>query len=76
MQIFKRMLPHKSTRTTPTELQGIRNGLDAEMQGLSQDWALENFGVERLLSLLDLAENEKLGITKAILYAYRFGYLA
>ncbi len=29
-----------------------------------------------MLPLLNLAENEKLGITTAILYAYRFGYLA
>ena len=46
------------------------------MCGLTQEWALDSLGVDRLLPLINIADNEKLGATKAILYAYRFGYLA
>lgn len=67
----------KLTRmATPAELSEIHEKFDDEMQGLTQEWALESLGVERLLPLLNLADNEELGKTKAILYAYRFGYLA
>lgn len=72
MGFFKK-LPHKAT---PAELQEIHARLDAEMRGFTQKWALDSLGVERLLPLINIAENEKLGVTKAILYAYRFGYLA
>lgn len=54
----------------------IHARLDAEMQGLTQEWALKSLGAERLLPLINIADNEKLGATKAVLYAYRFGYLA
>ena len=72
MGFFKK-LPHKAT---PTELEEINVKLTGEMQGLTQEWALDSLGVERLLPLINIADNEKLGTTKAILYAYRFGYLA
>lgn len=72
MRFFKK-LPHKAT---PTELKEINMKLSGEMQGLTQEWALESLGAERLLPLINIADNEKLGVTKAILYAYRFGYLA
>lgn len=71
MRFFKK-LPHKAT---PTELKEINMKLSGEMQGLTQEWALESLGAERLLPLINIADNEKLGATKAILYAYRFGYL-
>lgn len=71
MGFFKK-LPHKAT---PAELQKIRERLDAQMNGLTQKWALDSLGIEKLLPLLTIADNEKLGATKAILYAYRFGYL-
>lgn len=71
MGFFKK-LPHKAT---PTELSEIHARLDAEMRGLTQEWALDSLGAERLLPLINIADNEKLGVTKAILYAYRFGYL-
>lgn len=72
MGFFKR-LPHKAT---PTKLSEVHAKLDAQMYGFTQKWALESLGVERLIPLLNIADNEKLGATKAILYAYRFGYLA
>ncbi|MCI9128021.1 MAG: hypothetical protein HFG28_12770 [Eubacterium sp.] len=72
MGFFKK-LPHKAT---PTELEEINVKLTGEVQGLTQEWALDSLGVERLLPLINIADNEKLGTTKAILYAYRFGYLA
>ena len=70
---FLKKLPHKAT---PTELKEINVKLSGEMQGFTQEWALDSLGIERLLPLINIAENEKLGATKAILYAYRFGYLA
>lgn len=74
MHFLKKLaLPHKAT---PAELQEIHARLDAQMCGFTQKWALESLGVERLLPLLNIADNEELGATKAILYAYRFGYLA
>ena len=72
MGFFKK-LPHKAT---PAELSEVHARLDAQMCGLTQEWALDSLGVERLLPLINIADNEKLGTTKAILYAYRFGYLA
>ncbi len=72
MHFFKK-LPHMAT---PTELREIQAKLDAEMQGLTQKWALDSLGIEKYLPLLTIADNEKMGKTKAILYAYRFGYLA
>ena len=71
MGFFKK-LPHKAT---PAELSEVHARLDAQMCGLTQEWALDSLGVERLLPLINIADNEKLGATKAILYAYRFGYL-
>lgn len=71
MGFFKK-LPHKATTT---ELKEINMKLSGEMQGLTQKWALDSLGVERLFPLINIADNEKLGATKAILYAYRFGYL-
>lgn len=74
MHFLKKLaLPHKATST---ELKEINMKLSGEMQGLTQEWALESLGVERLLPLLNIADHEELGATKAILYAYRFGYLA
>lgn len=72
MGFFKK-LPHKATHT---ELSEVHARLDAEMCGFTQKWALDSLGIDRLLPLLNIADNEKLGATKAILYAYRFGYLA
>ncbi len=72
MRFFKK-LQHKAT---PMELKEINMKLSGEMQGLTQEWALESLGAERLLPLINIADNEKMGKTKAILYAYRFGYLA
>lgn len=73
MRFLKKLaLPHKAT---PTELKEINMKLSGEMQGFTQKWALDSLGAERLLPLLNIADNEKLGATKAILYAYRFGYL-
>lgn len=72
MGFFKR-LPHKAT---PTELSEVHTRLDAQMCGFTHKWALDSLGIDRLLPLLTIADNEKLGATKAILYAYRFGYLA
>ena len=74
MRFLKKLaLPHKAT---PTELKEINMKLSGEMQGFTQKWALDSLGIDRLLPLLNIADNEKLGATKAILYAYRFGYLA
>lgn len=74
MHFLKKLaLPHKAT---PTELKEINMKLSGEMQGLTQEWALKSLGAERLLPLINIADNEKLGATKAVLYAYRFGYLA
>lgn len=70
---FLKKLPHKAT---PTELSEVHARLDTEMCGFTQKWALDSLGIDRLLPLLNIADNEKLGATKAILYAYRFGYLA
>lgn len=70
---FLKKLPHKAT---PTELSEVHARLDAQMQGLTQEWALDSLGVERLLPLINIADNEKLGVTNAILYSYRIGYLA
>lgn len=73
MRFLKKLaLPHKAT---PTELSEVHARLDAEMCGFTQKWALDSLGIDRLLPLLNIADNEKLGATKAILYAYRFGYL-
>lgn len=72
MGFFKK-LPHKATTT---ELQEVHAKLDAQTDGLTQEWALESLGIDRLLPLINIADNEKMGKTKAILYAYRFGYLA
>lgn len=70
---FLQKLPHKAT---PTELSEVRARLGAQMNGLTQEWALDSLGIDRLLPLVNIADHEKLGATKAILYAYRFGYLA
>ena len=72
MGFFKK-LPHKAT---PAELSEVHARLDAQMCGLTQEWALDSLGIDRLLPLVNIADNEKMGKTKAILYAYRFGYLA
>ena len=72
MRFFKK-LPHKAT---PAELSEVHARLDAQMCGLTQEWALDSLGIDRLLPLVNIADNEKMGKTKAILYAYRFGYLA
>lgn len=58
------------------DLEEVHKRIDAEMCGLTQEWALDSLGIENLLPLITIAENDKLGITKAVLYAYRFGYLA
>lgn len=71
--LFFKKLPRMAT---PAELKEIHARLDAEMCGLTQEWALDSLGIENLLPLITIAENDKLGITKAVLYAYRFGYLA
>ena len=70
---FFQKLPLKAT---PAELSEVHARLDAQMCGLTQEWALDSLGVDRLLPLINIADNEKLGVTKAILHAYRFGYLA
>ena len=70
---FLKKLPHKAT---PTELSEVHARLDAQMCGLTQEWALDSLGIDKLLPLINIADHEKLGATKAILYAYRFGYLA
>lgn len=72
MRFFKKLLRME----TPAELSEIHARFDAQMCGFTQEWAFESLGVERLLPLLNIADNEVLGATKAILYAYRFGYLA
>lgn len=73
MSFFKRKpLPHMAT---PTELKEVHKRLDAEMQGLTQEWALEALDIDRLLPLIFIADNERLGTTKAVLYAYRYGFL-
>ena len=69
---FLKKLPHKAT---PAELSEVHARLDAQMCGLTQKWALDSLGIDKLLPLINIANNEKLGATKAILYAYRFGYL-
>ena len=71
--LFFKKLPRMATSA---ELKEIYTRLDAEMCGLTQEWALDSLGIENLLPLLNIADNEKLGKTKAVLYAYRFGYLA
>lgn len=73
MHFLKKL--EKAQMKTPTELSEVHAGLDAQMRGFTQKWALDSLGAERLLPLLNIADNEKLGATKAILYAYRFGYL-
>lgn len=74
MHFLKKLaLPHKATST---ELKEINAKLYEEMLGLTREWALDSLGVERLLPLINIADNEKLGKVKSILYAYRFGYLA
>lgn len=70
---FLKKLPRMAT---PAELSEVHTRFDAQMCGFTQEWAFESLGVERLLPLLNIADNEVLGVTKAILYAYRFGYLA
>ncbi len=70
---FLKKLPHKAT---PAELSEVHARLDAQMCGLTKEWALDSLGIGKLLPLINIADNEKLGVTKAILYAYRFGYLA
>ncbi len=72
MGFFKK-LSHKET---PAELSEVHARLDAEMCRLTQEWALDSLGIERLLPLINIADHEKSGATKAVLYAYRFGYLA
>lgn len=73
MGFFKKLaMPHKAK---PTELKEVHTRLDAQIQELTQEWALDSLGVDRLLPLINIADNEKMGKTKAILYAYRFGYL-
>lgn len=57
-------------------LKEINVKLPGEMQGLTQERALESLGIERFLPFVNIADNGKLGVNKAILYAYRFGYLA
>lgn len=61
---------------THAELSEVHAKLDAQMCGLTREWALESLSVERLLPLINIADNEDLGKTEAVLYAYRFGYLA
>ncbi len=70
---FLKKLPRKAT---PAEFSEVHARLDAQMCGLTQEWALDSLGIGKLLPLISIADNEKLGTTKAILYAYRFGYLA
>ena len=54
MGFFKK-LPHKAT---PAELSEVHARLDAQMCGLTQEWALDSLGVERLLPLINIADNE------------------
>ena len=59
-------------------LEGIEEG---RKEAKEEDWKIgEEIGrareIIRMSRKFNIADNEKLGTTKAILYAYRFGYLA
>ncbi|MCM1224432.1 MAG: hypothetical protein NC548_59285 [Lachnospiraceae bacterium] len=57
------------------EMQEIHERINKEMQGLTHEWAMESLQIEKLLPLLNIANNDTLGAEKAISYAYRYGYL-
>lgn len=58
------------------ELERIRKKFDADTQGMSMEQAMKSMGLNAFLMLLNIADNDAMGKSKAILYAYRLGALS
>jgi len=58
------------------DLDRITSNFQKQTEGLTNQWALDQMGVESFLPLLMLADYERIGKTRAILISFKLGYLA